>query len=89
MRIRANRIKYKQVDFVKWLVGEMITRKLTQRNIAEIIGATQQMVSRKISQSAFTYPEMLMIFEEFETDLKEQAKLLIVGWKDEKAKDET
>lgn len=76
-RSTLNRCQLKPRAFTRWLVGEMKEQKLLQKDIAQIICVSQQAVAKKIEKNTFSYVEMLMIFEDLETDRETQIKVLL------------
>lgn len=77
-KVSLNKIKYKKSDFVRWLAGEMKIKHIRQKEIASWLGVSQYAVSQKMRDCSFSFTDMLMIFQEMETDKETQIKLLTI-----------
>ncbi len=72
---------YLITDFARWLVGKMREKRLYQADIGEILGVSQQSVSRRISEGiegkdVFRQGEMITLFKELEATDEEILRLM-------------
>lgn len=65
-RVTIKKKEYKVSDFSKWLVGKMYERDLSQTDLANLIGFTQQAFSYRLKKGLFNYSEMLVLLEKLE-----------------------
>ena len=72
---------YLITDFARWLVGKMREKRLYQADIGEILGVSQQSVSRRVSEGieekdVFRQGEMITLFKELEATDEEILRLM-------------
>lgn len=67
-----------QARFSAWLYGCMKTNHITQAELSERLGITQQGLSQKIKYQRFSYSDLLVIFDVFKPDAKELETLLVL-----------
>lgn len=70
--------RYKVEAIGDWVLGELAKQHKYQRQLAEVLGTTQQGVSYKIANNAFTYEDLLGIFSFLQTSDEQILKLLKV-----------
>lgn len=78
-RVKIKRHDYMVKDFSKWLIGEQKVNGYTQADLAEMLGCSQQTISRKIRTGDFNVKELIILFEKFGTRPEEVGKVLING----------
>lgn len=61
---------------VSWIYGEMKSQGITQRRLADEMEITQQALSWKLKNNAFTFADFLTIIRILEPDDKDLVKLL-------------
>lgn len=77
-RVILNKRKYKSTDFKKWLIGELKVRKIRQKDVAGWYGITQAAVSQKIDRCDFDFGELVILFDNLQTDEEEIGRLMKV-----------
>lgn len=65
-----------QAKMSAWIYGQMKIQHITQAELAEKMGITQQGLSKKIRNHTFSYSDVLLFVKVFEPDQKELAMLL-------------
>jgi len=60
----------------RYVYGEMRLRRLSQAQIAQKMGISQQSLSRKLKKSSFDYSDFLFFVKEFEPTQKELLGLI-------------
>ncbi len=80
-RVLIKKRDYLITDFARWLVGKMREKRLYQADIGEILGVSQQSVSRRISEGieekdVFRQGEMITLFKELEATDEEILRLM-------------
>lgn len=67
-----------QAQFSAWLYGAMKTSHITQAELSQRLGITQQGLSQKMKYQRFSYSDLLVIFDVFKPDAKELETLLVL-----------
>lgn len=75
-RIKSRKKIYMQNDIGAWISGKMREKKLTQADIADCMGITQQAFGQKLKKSQFTYGDLLTIFQVMEITDADILKLM-------------
>ena len=75
-RCSLNRKKYKVSDLSKWLAGKMYELKLSQSDMAELIGISQPAFSNRMRKGIFSYSELLAILDKLKATDEEILKLM-------------
>lgn len=65
-----------QAKLSAWIYGQMKVRHITQTELANKMGITQQGLSKKLRQHTFSYSDVLLFVKVFEPDQKELSMLL-------------
>lgn len=65
-----------RAHFSSWVYGVMKTSGITQTQLAERLGITQQALSKKIKSQHFSYDDMVVIFDVFKPEPRELDRLL-------------
>ena len=63
-------------ELCRWLIGEMGVRRMTQRNLAEELGISQQDLSYKIKTCSFKYEDLVGIFRILKPDADKLAQIM-------------
>lgn len=64
-----NKKQYMAEEFPGWVRLQMRKNKIRQRDLAKMLGQTQQYVSSRITGTIpFSYPELLVVFQVLNTD---------------------
>lgn len=64
-RVTLNKKKYKINDLGSWIVGRLFKERKRYEDLAEALDITRQAVYYKIHHNAFSYGDLLTIFEFF------------------------
>ena len=75
-RIQAYKKKYMVRDFAHYVKDKTKEMNMTQAEVAEVLGTTQQNLSYKINHDAFSYADFLALMEIFKPDEKEVMRLV-------------
>ncbi len=75
-RCSLNRKKYKVSDLSKWLIGKMYELKMTQADMAELIGISQPAFSNRMKKGIFSYAELLIILDKLKATDEEILRLM-------------
>ena len=59
--------KYRLEDLSSYILGEMRSQKLTQKDLAAVLNMTQGNFSQKLKRHSLTVEELIIIFEELKT----------------------
>lgn len=65
-----------RAHFSAWVYGCMKTSGITQTQLAERLGCTQQKVSKMLKCQHFTYDDMIVIFDIFKPEPRELDRIL-------------
>lgn len=74
-KVYISREQRQKAHLAAWLYGNMKTCHVTQEQLAERIGVSQQGLSKKIKEQRFTYSDLLVIFDTFKPDSDEMYRL--------------
>ncbi|MCM1192920.1 MAG: hypothetical protein NC123_15570 [Butyrivibrio sp.] len=75
-RVPLKKKEYMAADFAKWLIGEMRSRGLTQADMGELLGITQQAFNSRLTTHKFDIKEAIIIFHEWDTPPEKISQLL-------------
>ena len=75
-RIKEKKKEYLVKDFSLWLIGQIKENEMTQREVAYLIGTSQQNFSYKLNNHSFTYEDFIKLMEIFKPDEQELMKLV-------------
>ena len=62
-RVRINRTEYARKDFQAWIRQTMKDKKVRMSDLANIYKVSQPAISYKLKNMAFTYDELVKLFE--------------------------
>lgn len=71
-----NAKQYRKTDLIKYLVGEMDAKHISQAQMGRVIGLSQQGFSYKKKTAEFTFTELLLIFNYLKTPDEQIIKLM-------------
>lgn len=75
-RIAIKKKQYKISDLSKFVVGEMYAQDVTQEEMARHMGITQSTFSYKLKHNAFSYGDLLTIFDVLGVTNEQKIKLM-------------
>lgn len=75
-RVALKKSEYMLADFSKWLKGEMWARNISQEEMGNILGISQQAFSNRLMNKKFDIREIMLIFHEFDTPSEKIVQLL-------------
>lgn len=75
-RITAKNKEYKISDLSKYIVSEMYAQDITQAEMATHLGVTQSTFSYKLKHNAFSYGDLLTIFDVLGTSEEKKVELM-------------
>ncbi len=75
-RVAINKKKYMLKDLSEWITGRMKTLGLTQSDVGELLGITQQAFCQKVAQCNFKYSELLPLLKRLQATDEEILRLM-------------
>lgn len=75
-RVSLSKKKYKVSDLSKYIASEMYAQDISQEELAMHLGITQPGLSYKMKNNAFSYGDLLTIFDVFGTPNEKKAELM-------------
>lgn len=75
-RINAKKKQYKISDLTKYIIAEMYAQDISQQEMAQHLGITQSTLSYRLKNNAFSYGDLLTIFNVLGTDADTKVKLM-------------
>lgn len=84
-RVTVKKREYKLKDLKVWICGQMRAHGLKQKDVAQKLGITQQAFSARLKinlggkgreSDPFSYWDLMILFELFETSDEEKLRLL-------------
>jgi predicted transcriptional regulator len=67
-RVNGKRIEYKDADLYAYIIGQMKSRGMTQKEIGELLGLSQQVTSAKLKRRGLTTKELIEVIEILDID---------------------
>jgi transcriptional regulator with XRE-family HTH domain len=67
-RVNGKRIEYKDADLYAYIIGQMKARGMTQRELGELLGLSQQVTSAKLKRRGLTTKELIEVIEILDID---------------------
>jgi cyanate lyase len=67
-RVNGKRIEYKNADLYAYIIGQMKAREMTQRELGELLGLSQQVTSAKLKRRGLTTKELIEVIEILDID---------------------
>jgi cyanate lyase len=67
-RVNGKRIEYKDADLYAYIIGRMKARDMTQRELGEMLGLSQQVTSAKLKRRGLTTKELIEVIEILDID---------------------
>ena len=62
-RVNGKRIEYKNADLYAYIIGQMKARDMTQRELGDMLGLSQQVTSAKLKRRGLTTKELIEVIE--------------------------
>lgn len=62
-RVNGKRIEYKDADLYAYIIGQMKARDMTQKELGELLGLSQQVTSAKLKRRGLTTKELIEVVE--------------------------
>ena len=75
-RIKVYKTEYLVKDFPHWVEDKLREKGMHQKEVAFLLGITQQSLSYKIRNNAFTFEDFIKLMEIFKPDEKELIGLI-------------
>ena len=67
-RVNGKRIEYKNADLYAYIIGQMKARSMTQKELGEMLGLSQQVTSAKLKRRGLTTKELIEVIEILDID---------------------
>ena len=67
-RVNGKRIEYKDADLYAYIIGQMKARSMTQKELGELLGLSQQVTSAKLKRRGLTTKELIEVIEILDID---------------------
>ena len=67
-RVNGKRIEYKDADLYAYIIGQMKARDMTQRELGDMLGLSQQVTSAKLKRRGLTTKELIEVIEILDID---------------------
>ncbi len=75
-RVNGKRIEYKDADLYAYIIGQMKARGMTQRELGELLGLSQQVTSAKLKRRGLTTKELIEVIEILNIDAATVGQLI-------------
>ena len=75
-RVNGKRIEYKDADLYAYIIGQMKARGMTQRELGEMLGLSQQVTSAKLKRRGLTTKELIEVIEILNIDAATVGQLI-------------
>jgi predicted transcriptional regulator len=75
-RVNGKRIEYKDADLYAYIIGQMRARGMTQRELGELLGLSQQVTSAKLKRRGLTTKELIEVIEILNIDAATVGQLI-------------
>ena len=75
-RVNGKRIEYKDADLYAYIIGQMRARGMTQRELGEMLGLSQQVTSAKLKRRGLTTKELIEVIEILNIDAATVGQLI-------------
>lgn len=67
-RVNGKRIEYKDADLYAYIIGQMKALGMTQKELGEMLGLSQQVTSAKLKRRGLTTKELIEVIEILDID---------------------
>ena len=67
-RVNGKRIEYKNADLYAYIIGQMKARSMTQKELGDMLGLSQQVTSAKLKRRGLTTKELIEVIEILDID---------------------
>ena len=75
-RVNGKRIEYKDADLYAYIIGQMKALDMTQRELGELLGLSQQVTSAKLKRRGLTTKELIEVIEILNIDAATVGQLI-------------
>jgi predicted transcriptional regulator len=75
-RVNGKRIEYKDADLYAYIIGQMRARGMTQKELGELLGLSQQVTSAKLKRRGLTTKELIEVIEILDIDAATVGQLI-------------
>lgn len=75
-RVKGKRIEYKNADLYAYIIGQMKARSMTQKELGEMLGLSQQVTSAKLKRRGLTTKELIEVIEILNIDAATVGQLI-------------
>ena len=75
-RVNGKRIEYKDADLYAYIIGQMKARGMTQKELGEELGLSQQVTSAKLKRRGLTTKELIEVIEILNIDAATVGQLI-------------
>jgi transcriptional regulator with XRE-family HTH domain len=75
-RVNGKRIEYKDAGLYAYIIGQMKARGMTQRELGDMLGLSQQVTSAKLKRRGLTTKELIEVIEILEIDAATVGQLM-------------
>lgn len=75
-RVNGKRIEYKNADLYAYIIGQMKARSMTQKELGEMLGLSQQVTSAKLKRRGLTTKELIEVIEILDIDAATVGQLI-------------
>jgi transcriptional regulator with XRE-family HTH domain len=75
-RVNGKRIEYKDADLYAYIIGQMKALGMTQRELGELLGLSQQVTSAKLKRRGLTTKELIEVIEILNIDAATVGQLI-------------
>lgn len=75
-RVNGKRIEYKDADLYAYIIGQMKARGMTQKELGDMLGLSQQVTSAKLKRRGLTTKELIEVIEILDIDAATVGQLI-------------
>lgn len=75
-RVAIKKKEYKVTDLSKWIAGKMYELKLSQTDVAKMIGLSQPAFCQRLKKGMFSYEDLLTLFKNLKATDEEMLKMM-------------
>lgn len=75
-RVNGKRIEYKNADLYAYIIGQMKARGMTQKELGDMLGLSQQVTSAKLKRRGLTTKELIEVIEILDIDAATVGQLI-------------
>ena len=75
-RVALKRKEYMVADLSKWIVGKMYEKRISQKEMADMLGITQQAFGQRLRRGYFPYKDLIQIIKKLDATDEEILRLM-------------